>query len=470
MRSPTGAEPRAVRCVRRGVPTAAGCSPATTSWRCRSTRRTRAASASRCTPASCAPPTSPSADQPYLLFLQGGPGGRSPRPGATRPAGWSWALRRYRVLLLDQRGTGRSTPAGPAHARRPHARRSRPTGSRSSGPTRSSPTPRCCAAHLLGDAPWTTLGQSFGGFCTWTYLSFAPEGLPACFVTGGVPPMGVHSRRRLPGHPPACERRIAELDARAPRGPGRAGATWRGTSWTAPTSTCPPGSGSRCTRLQEVGHVLRRRPRARDRSRSSPRTPGRGHRAACPTPSCAGVARPSCSYATGPLYALVHEACCGEPGVVTGWSSQRVRAELGVRAEPVREPDGAVRLPLTGENVHPSSVAADPALAPLREAADLLAERRWDRPLYDPPRLAAQHGSGRRVRVRPRHVRGPRALAGHGLRHGRGHRRRGRGPPPRRPAPQRPRGPGQARGGPAAEAPGAVAPAAPGPRPQGPTA
>ena len=95
------------------------------------------------------------------------------------------------------------------------------------------------------------------------------------------------------------------------------------------------------------------------------------------------------SYATNPLYALIHEACCGEPGVVTGWSSQRVREELGVVAEPVREPDGALRLPLTGENVHPSSVAADPALAPLREAADLLAARRWDRPLYDPLRLAA---------------------------------------------------------------------------------
>jgi pimeloyl-ACP methyl ester carboxylesterase len=49
------------------------------------------------------------ADLPWLVYLQGGPGF-----GALRPAGReSWlnrALNDYRVLLLDQRGTGRSSP------------------------------------------------------------------------------------------------------------------------------------------------------------------------------------------------------------------------------------------------------------------------------------------------------------------------------------------------------------------------
>ena len=48
-------------------------------------------------------------DLPWLLFLQGGPGHE-----AFRPAGKDYwlgrALQDYRVLLLDQRGTGRSTP------------------------------------------------------------------------------------------------------------------------------------------------------------------------------------------------------------------------------------------------------------------------------------------------------------------------------------------------------------------------
>ena len=31
------------------------------------------------------------------------------------------------------------------------------------------------------------LGQSFGGFCTVTYLSFAPHGIREAFITGGLP-------------------------------------------------------------------------------------------------------------------------------------------------------------------------------------------------------------------------------------------------------------------------------------------
>ena len=52
-------------------------------------------------------------DTPYLVFLQGGPGIEATRPTAP-PTGWiARALRDFRVLLLDQRGTGRSTPVGP---------------------------------------------------------------------------------------------------------------------------------------------------------------------------------------------------------------------------------------------------------------------------------------------------------------------------------------------------------------------
>src|SRR3978361_2304382 len=45
---------------------------------------------------------------PLLVFLQGGPGGKSPRPLTTE--GWlGSALKTHRVVLFEQRGTGRSS-------------------------------------------------------------------------------------------------------------------------------------------------------------------------------------------------------------------------------------------------------------------------------------------------------------------------------------------------------------------------
>jgi pimeloyl-ACP methyl ester carboxylesterase len=129
---------------------------------------------------------SESADLPWLVFLQGGPGFGSPRP-IGRESWLERALRDYRVLLLDQRGTGRSTPATrQTLARFPDA----------------AAQARCLAhfradsivadAELIrpqvtGGAPWSVLGQSFGGFCTVTYLSKAPGGLREAFITGGLP-------------------------------------------------------------------------------------------------------------------------------------------------------------------------------------------------------------------------------------------------------------------------------------------
>ena len=61
-------------------------------------------------------PEKASDDLPLLLFLQGGPGGQGPRPLG---GGWvATALEKYRVILLDQRGTGRSSPRGRARDQR----------------------------------------------------------------------------------------------------------------------------------------------------------------------------------------------------------------------------------------------------------------------------------------------------------------------------------------------------------------
>ncbi len=99
------------------------------------------------------------------------------------------ALRHFRVVLLDQRGTGRST--------------------RSASPSTYGATPQEQADSLalfradaivadaellrahLGVERWSVLGQSFGGFCLLHYLSVAPGSLPRAT-----------SRRAAAGRPP----------------------------------------------------------------------------------------------------------------------------------------------------------------------------------------------------------------------------------------------------------------------------
>jgi pimeloyl-ACP methyl ester carboxylesterase len=127
---------------------------------------------------------------PLLVFLQGGPGGEGPRP--MPGSGWlPEAVQHYRVLLPDQRGTGRST--------------------RVEGEGISADTLACYLADsvirdfehirqtVYGGQAWTTFGQSYGGFLTLAYLSLFPQGVNAALVAGGIPglppdPKQVYSR------------------------------------------------------------------------------------------------------------------------------------------------------------------------------------------------------------------------------------------------------------------------------------
>jgi hypothetical protein len=97
-----------------------------------------------------------------------------------------------------------------------------------------------------------------------------------------------------------------------------------------------------------------------------------------------------CSTTAAPLYALLHEPSYAQ-GFATRWSAQRVRAEF-TEFDPgpaLEEDPEAPPLLFTGEMIYPWMIDADPVLRPLREAADLLAERDDWPPLYDPSRLAA---------------------------------------------------------------------------------
>ena len=98
------------------------------------------------------------------------------------------ALQDYRLLLLDQRGTGRSTPVGSLPDMSPQDQAEYLTHFRADSIVRDAEAIRM----ELGVEKWSVLGQSFGGFCIVNYLSQAPEGLAEAFVTGGLPPLERH--------------------------------------------------------------------------------------------------------------------------------------------------------------------------------------------------------------------------------------------------------------------------------------
>lgn len=119
-------------------------------------------------------------ERPFLVFFQGGPGGEAPR--TTGPAsGWlARALKDYRLLMVDQRGTGRSTPVGSLPGLTPQQQAEYLTHFRADSIVRDAELMQA----KMGVERWSVLGQSFGGFCVMTYLSSAPQALREAFVSG----------------------------------------------------------------------------------------------------------------------------------------------------------------------------------------------------------------------------------------------------------------------------------------------
>lgn len=325
------------------------------------------------------------AELPWLVYLQGGPGF-----GAQRFSGkQAWlgrALRDYRVLLLDQRGTGSSTPANrqtlPLRGG-PRAQADYLAHFRADAIVRDCETIR---AEVTGGAPWTVLGQSFGGFCATHYLSTAPEGLATALITGGLPTLDGHADDVYRAAYPRMERKTLAHYARYPQDAERAA---RVVEYAAEHEPVLPG-GYRLTAeaFQSLGILLG----TGDGSHrlhylledAFVRTPA-GHAL---SDAFQEAVQAILSYAAAPLYAVLHEAIYAQGGRPTAWAAERVRAEFPRFDAGKSLAEGAPPL-FTGEAVQRWMFDCDPALRPLRETADLLAERTdWPR-LYDPARLAA---------------------------------------------------------------------------------
>ena len=302
--------------------------------------------------------------KPFLLFLQGGPGFEAPRPSGN-PSGPAWlerALEDFRVVMLDQRGTGRSTPVGALPNRSAREQAEHLAHFRADSIVRDAELVR----EALGAERWSVLGQSFGGFCLLAYLSIAPDGVSEAFFTGGLPALGHHidevygetyattlerNRRYYECYPEDRGRvirlvhRLAGEDVRLPTGDRLTGRRLR-----------QAGNVLGRSDGQETLHYLLELP---------PDSPGFLHDVTA-----------SLEFERNPLYALLHEASWAD-GHATRWAAERVMpAEFRERSEL-----------LTGEHVFPWMFEDIGALSAFKEAADLLADRDWPR-LYDPDVLA----------------------------------------------------------------------------------
>jgi pimeloyl-ACP methyl ester carboxylesterase len=319
------------------------------------------------------------ADLPWLLFLQGGPGFGGPRLSG-RGSWLDTALDRYRVLLLDQRGTGRSTPVT-RHSLA--ARGSVADQARYLSMFRADAIVADAEVirRELGGAPWSVLGQSFGGFCTVTYLSKAPEGLAEAFITGGLPGLAATADDVYRATYPRVRARTLAHYARYPGDEEQARRVARHLAGT--EVLLPDGARLSCEAFQSLGrllgsstgsdelHYLLEGAFAGDRIADAFLYDVYGH----------------LSFATGPLYAALHEPCYAQ-GAATHWSAQRVRAEFA-DFDPGHALQGTGPLLFTGEMIYPWMFSEDPVLRPMREAAGLLAEHEGWPPLYDAARLAA---------------------------------------------------------------------------------
>ena len=304
-------------------------------------------------------------DRPMLLFLQGGPGSEAPRP--TRyPSSPGWldrALHEFRVLMLDQRGTGRSTPIGALPGLTGPEQAERLVHHRADAIVRD-------AEHIrreLGIEQWSLLGQSFGGLCVMSYLSIAPEGLREALVTGGLAPLGPRIDDVYQATYARTLERGRRYYERYPRDRDRVLALREHLQ--AHDVRLPSGDRLTARRVQQLGGMLG----------MSDGAEGLHYILELPvdSPAFRHDVDAALGFARNPLYAVLQEACWADGGA-TRWAAQRLLPSA-YEAEPEL---------FFGEHVYPWMFEDYGALAPLREAADILAAHEWPR-LYDPDRLAA---------------------------------------------------------------------------------
>lgn len=315
---------------------------------------------------------------PLLLFLQGGPGGKSPRPMPGSPSWMAEALKTHRVILIDQRGTGRSSRIDTNLI----SKLSAEEGCDYLLKFRADSIVADCE-HLrktvYGRRLFETLGQSYGGFITLTYLSKAPEGLAACYVTGGLAGLEESAQEV---YKLTYQRVIEKNQDYYARYPEDANTMAKiAQCLTNETVLLPDGDQLTLERFQSIGILLGMGPgidqvhwlvdeafAGSDKTRLSD--------------VFLEQVMNITSYHEGPLFAAIHESIYGRPNESTSWAAQQLRGQFS-EFDAYHSP-----LMLTGEMIYPWMFDQISSLRPFADAANALAEYQDYAPLYDLEKLA----------------------------------------------------------------------------------
>ncbi|SMF64350.1 alpha/beta fold hydrolase [Pseudobacteriovorax antillogorgiicola] len=309
-------------------------------------------------------------DLPAIVYFQGGPGFEAYRP---KSASFVDILAEdYRVLLLDQRGTGLSTPfdlflykGDQAHELAQYL-----SNFRADQIIRD-------AEHIrreMGISKWSVLGQSYGGFCILSYLSYFPDSIKEAFITGGIPPalrtpkevyQATHKRalfrnqqyfQRFPQDQLLCQKIVKVLADRE--------------------VYLPDGSRLSPERFQQLGFALIGASWESLHYILEMAFPDERFE----TPSLKFLHRVQAQtniFEENPIYAILHESiyCQGQG---SRWAAWQVRQEFP-EFDAINHKD----FNFTGEVIYPFMFDQYQKLAPFKEVADILAAKDDWPPLYD---------------------------------------------------------------------------------------